>query len=262
MVPHRSNKAAARAMAVSTSLLAGALLAGCGQQPADPDGMADAAGKAMDQSSSSGITSPTDDGTHAEGTSSADSADPASDRTASGSAAEPEATPGNGNAAAGGSGDTSTSGSGGKSGSTGKSGSSGPERCHTSMLAASLAQGHPGAGQRYAELTLRNTSGTTCTVYGYPGLEFAGDGGSALPTDVQWTAAPGPSTVRLAPDESTTTTLHWGVVSTGTGPAGGDCEPTPSALRVTPPDETDVLRLQWDYGRVCGNGHVSATAFH
>ncbi|WP_170837265.1 DUF4232 domain-containing protein [Actinopolyspora xinjiangensis] len=130
------------------------------------------------------------------------------------------------------------------------------------MLTASLEPGHPGAGQRYAELTLRNTADRTCTVRGYPGLEFTGSNGTTLPTDVERSTDPGPSTVRLAPDESTTTTLHWGVVPTGTASTGEDCEPLPSALRVTPPDETDVLRLRWDFGRVCGNGHVSATAFH
>src|SRR5699024_1491084 len=47
----------------------------------------------------------------------------------------------------------------------------GPTRCHTSELSASLTAGDPGAGQRYATLSLTNTSARTCTVFGYGGLQ-------------------------------------------------------------------------------------------
>ncbi|SFE12867.1 Protein of unknown function [Actinopolyspora alba] len=247
MVPHRSNKLGTRVLAVSTTLLAGALLGGCGQQPASTNGVADPAGNALEQQSGSGTTTPTNEATGSAGEDSGNSAAPADHREATTSTGTGT---GGGNADAAGTEDTAT-----------KQGS-GSSRCHTSMMAASLEGGHPGAGQRYAELTLRNTAGRTCTVYGYPGLEFTGSNGTALPTDVEWAADPGPSNVRLAPGETTSTTLHWGVVPSGSGSRDGDCEPLPSALRVTPPDETEMFHLRWDYGRVCGNGHVSATAFH
>ncbi|MGJ7908608.1 DUF4232 domain-containing protein [Actinopolyspora sp. H202] len=247
MVPHRSDKLGTRVLAVSTTLLAGALLGGCGQQPASTNGAADSAGNALEQQSRSDTTRPTNEATGSGGESSGNSAAPADHRkvgtsTHTGTGSE--------NADTARAEDTTTKRS------------SGVSRCHTSMMAASLEGGHPGAGQRYAELTLRNTTGRTCVVYGYPGLEFTGSNGTALSTDVEWAADPGPSNVRLAPGETTSTTLHWGVVSTGSGSGGEDCEPLPSALRVTPPDETEMFHLRWDYGRVCGNGHVSATAFH
>ena len=46
-----------------------------------------------------------------------------------------------------------------------------PDRCHTSELSASLPAGNPGAGPRYATLSLTNTSARTCTVFGYGGLQ-------------------------------------------------------------------------------------------
>ncbi|WP_157734697.1 DUF4232 domain-containing protein [Actinopolyspora erythraea] len=237
-------------MAFSTALLAGALLGGCGQQQqAATNELAGSADNGADQQPSRSDTTPTNEHEDSRITGPDGEADPAANRTESNSTPG-ESVPETDDAHTGRPESDSTAGR--------------PEsrRCHTSMLAASLEPGHPGAGQRYAELTLRNTAGRTCTVYGYPGLEFTGANGTALPTDVEWSADPGPSKVRLAPDESTTTTLHWGVVPTGTASTGDDCEPLPSALRVTPPDETDVLRLRWDLGRVCDNGHVSATAFH
>ncbi|SDK45042.1 Protein of unknown function [Actinopolyspora mzabensis] len=253
MVPHRSNKLGTRVLAVSTTLLAGALLGGCGQQPASTNGVADSAGNALEQQSSSGTTTPTNEATGSGGEGSENGEDsgnpaaPADHREASTSTGTGT---GDGNADKARAEDTSTEQG------------SGTSRCHTSMMAASLEGGHPGAGQRYAELKLRNTTGRTCVVYGYPGLEFTGSNGAALPTDVEWSAAPEPSNVRLAPGETTSTTLHWGVVPSGSGAGSGDCEPLPSVLRVTPPDETEMFHLRWDYGRVCGNGHVSATAFH
>ncbi|SFT46078.1 Protein of unknown function [Actinopolyspora lacussalsi subsp. righensis] len=247
MVPHRSNKLGTRVLAVSTTLLAGALLGGCGQQPASTNGVADSAGNALEQQSGSDTTTPTNEATGSTGDDSGNSAAPADHRETKTST---DTGTGGGNADAAGAEDTAT-----------KQGS-GSSRCHTSMMAASMEGGHPGAGQRYAELTLRNTTGRTCVVYGYPGLEFTGSNGTALPTDVEWAADPGPSNVRLAPGETTSTTLHWGVVPSGSGSGDGDCEPLPSTLRVTPPDETEMFHLRWDYGRVCGNGHVSATAFH
>lgn len=135
------------------------------------------------------------------------------------------------------------------------------ERCHTSMLDVGLRAGHPGAGQRYADLTLTNSSDRTCRIHGYPGLQLVGDNSTPLPTDVVRNTAHPAHTVVLAPGESASTTLHWGVVPTGDESTTGPCQPDPQRLRVIPPDETDSLSAEWPFGPVCADGRIWVTAF-
>ncbi|MFC7575064.1 DUF4232 domain-containing protein [Klenkia terrae] len=104
----------------------------------------------------------------------------------------------------------------------------GPDRCHTSELTGSLAQGDAAAGNRYATLTLTNTGGEVCTVYGYGGIGLVAQDGSAAPTQ-QVRVDPAPRTVTLQPGQAVASTLHWTVVATGSEPTTGDCEPTPAA---------------------------------
>ncbi|GAB2734706.1 hypothetical protein GCM10027174_04470 [Salinifilum aidingensis] len=134
-------------------------------------------------------------------------------------------------------------------------------RCHTSMLSGELRPSGAGAGQRYAELTLTNTSGETCNLYGYGGLELVGEHGQALPTRVERTGDPEPRLITLAPDESASSTLHWTVVPTGDEPVHGPCAPDPTHANVIPPDETDSLVVSWPAGPVCGHGEIDAGAY-
>ncbi|GAA2783662.1 DUF4232 domain-containing protein [Saccharopolyspora taberi] len=138
----------------------------------------------------------------------------------------------------------------------------GSERCHTSMLSGSVQPSDSGAGQRYAELVLTNTSGETCNIYGYGGMQLIGADGSPLPTKVERTPNPGPALVRLAPGGSASATLHWSVIPHEGEPETGQCEPTPVRLDVIPPDETDALSATWDLGAVCGFGTISGSAYH
>ena len=137
-----------------------------------------------------------------------------------------------------------------------------PDRCHTSQLDGSLTSTDHGAGQRYADLSLRNHSGETCVIYGYGGLELTGAHGQPLPTDLQRTSEPGPEMVRLAPGDAATTSLRWSVVPHGDEPVDGPCQPTPATARVTPPDETDSLPVTWNLGFVCGAGSIEGSAYH
>ncbi|MGW1679842.1 DUF4232 domain-containing protein [Saccharopolyspora sp. NPDC002376] len=135
-------------------------------------------------------------------------------------------------------------------------------RCHTSMLNGSLQNADAGAGQRYAELTLTNNSGETCTLYGYGGMQLVDSSGRALPTNAERTPNPGPSMISLAPGASASATLHWTVVPSEGEPTDGQCEPTPSRLQVIPPDETDPLPVAWNSGPVCGGGTINGSAYH
>ena len=135
------------------------------------------------------------------------------------------------------------------------------DRCHTGELTGSLVPGSPGAGQRYATLVLENTGGRTCTVHGYGGIGLVDSAGAPLPTHQVRVPSPAPTTVRLAPHESVRSQLHWSVVA-GTGDStSGPCQPTPAALQVIPPDETDHLSVPWGQGPVCEGGTIQQQAY-
>lgn len=135
------------------------------------------------------------------------------------------------------------------------------QRCHTSMLAASLENPDAGAGQRYLDLVLRNKSPQQCTLYGYGGMRLLDDQGKPVPTKMRRdTASPGPELIVLKPGESARAMLKWTVV-----PADDEhdpCEPAATHAFVTPPDETDPLTVAWNSGSVCQHGEISDTAYH
>jgi hypothetical protein len=156
-----------------------------------------------------------------------------------------------------------TSGSPGATSAAGGSGGEGArsDRCHTSELTGRLVPGSPGAGQRYATLTLTDTGGQTCTIDGYGGLGLAGSDGGALPTRQVRVPSPAPTLVTLHAGQAVSAQLHWSAVA-GTGDtAPGACQPTPATLRVIPPDETDALSVPWGLGPVCEQGSIDQTAY-
>jgi len=126
-------------------------------------------------------------------------------------------------------------------------GGSGPARCHTSELSASLSSGEPGAGQRYATLSLTNTSARTCTVFGYGGLQPLDGAKKQLPITLTRDTGRPATLVRLAPETSVGRTIHWTVVPSGSQPC-----PTPAYASIIPPDETSPLVIGWSLGPICG----------
>ena len=127
-------------------------------------------------------------------------------------------------------------------------GGSGASRCHTSELSASLTSGEPGAGQRYATLSLTNTSARACTVFGYGGLQPLDAAKQQLPiTLIRDTGRP-VTPIRLAPGASVGRTIHWGAVPPGSQPC-----PTPAYASIIPPDETSPLVIGWSLGPICGD---------
>lgn len=118
-----------------------------------------------------------------------------------------------------------------------------------------------GAGNRFAELVVTNTSGKTCSLYGYGGLEFFDANGKPNPTDLVRTPNPGPSLVTLAPGDTAAKKLRWGVVPTGDEPVTGPCQPPSVGIRVIPPDDTRSFDVSYDFGSVCAGGHVEGSAY-
>lgn len=135
------------------------------------------------------------------------------------------------------------------------------DRCHTSELTGSLVPGSPGAGQRYATVVLENTGGHTCTVHGYGGIGLVNSAGAALPTQQVRVPSPAPTTVTLAPHGTVRSQLHWSAVPGAGDATNGPCQPTPAALQVIPPDETDHLSIPWNQGPVCEGGRIQQQAY-
>lgn len=136
------------------------------------------------------------------------------------------------------------------------------DRCHTGQLSASLQNSDAGAGQRYADLVLRNRSEQPCTVYGYGGMQLVDASGHQVPTDLERVPNPGPALVHLDPGGTAVSSLRWTVVSSGGEPTTGQCQPTAASARVTPPDETVPLTTPWNFGPVCNHGHIGGSAYH
>ncbi len=126
-------------------------------------------------------------------------------------------------------------------------GAPGPSRCHTSELSASLTAGEPGAGQRYATLSLTNTSARTCTVFGYGGMQPLDAARRQLPIVLTRDTGRPATLIRLAPGASVRRTIHWNAVP----PSSQPC-PTPAYASIIPPDETSPLVIGWSLGPICG----------
>ena len=124
-------------------------------------------------------------------------------------------------------------------------------RCHTSQLTAAYTGLNAAmGGSRGITLILTNHSGSTCYVYGYPGLAFFNAGGFPLATHLTWMKAPRAKVV-LRPGGNAQAMLTWRVN------VGSATPFTPSVARITPPDEYTYLRTLWQGGPVLGGGIVS-----
>ena len=123
-----------------------------------------------------------------------------------------------------------------------------------------LVPGSPGAGQRYAQLVLRNVSADDCLVEGYGGAQLRDEQGKALPTKLERVGLAARPVV-LAPGMTAQSQLHWAAVPGRGEPTDGQCQPTPFALAVTPPDQRDQVEVQWALGPVCDGGRIAQEAY-
>jgi hypothetical protein len=114
--------------------------------------------------------------------------------------------------------------------------------CATSALKAAVNTAKPGAaaGSIYYPLDLTNISGSTCTVFGYPGVSFVtGPSGTLIGRAATRNPVKPAATVTLAPGQVAHATLQ--VAQAGNyDPA--QCKPvTAHWLRIFPPDQTAPL---------------------
>jgi hypothetical protein len=125
----------------------------------------------------------------------------------------------------------------------------GPAPCATSGLSVTLGASNGAAGSVYQTIVFTNTSGATCTLFGYPGVSLV----SAPPYTLIGLAAQRSSTTPV-----TTVTLASGATASAVlrvvdalNFGSATCGPTKAAfLRIYPPNQTAPVYLA-DASEVC-----------
>jgi uncharacterized protein DUF4232 len=144
--------------------------------------------------------------------------------------------------------------------------STGPQRCHTNDLSptVTVVNGSSAAGHQLLNLTLTNTSGRTCTIFGYPGMMLEDQNDSGQSTTVTRDPAVPKKTITVPNGGSASTTIRFDFDVPGPGePTTGNCEPPSYSLLITPPDETTQLTAPIGGGpvTVCERGTLDVLPF-
>ncbi|MFF0144596.1 uncharacterized protein DUF4232 [Amycolatopsis sulphurea] len=107
--------------------------------------------------------------------------------------------------------------------------------CKAADVTLSLGQGDAGAGSNYRPLLIKNTSGTACTIQGYPGVSYVtGSDGRQVGQDAYREGTKGPA-IKLAPGQSAAADIQFVQVHNFDPSA---CQPTAvKGLRVYLPQE-------------------------
>jgi len=139
----------------------------------------------------------------------------------------------------------------------------GPAKCVSSQLQASLGQGQGAAGTLYQLIVLTNTSGSTCTLYGYPGVSFVtGQGGSVIGAPAARNPLIPDTLITLQPGAAAGALV--GITDTGALPQSA-CQPgTAGWLQIYPPGALGSLFVQYS-AQVCtrpGEKFMTVTAMH
>ncbi|RNG27013.1 DUF4232 domain-containing protein [Streptomyces botrytidirepellens] len=129
----------------------------------------------------------------------------------------------------------------------GAAGKQSAPRCHTDGLKAAFATGEdavpdPNAeGSTTTSIVLTNTTGTSCKIGGFPGVDLNTEHGSG-DWSLQRSSAKF-SSITLGPGDSTDFTINLAL-------AGEDDEDswTPAYAVITPPNETKSITLDWPWG--------------
>jgi len=132
-----------------------------------------------------------------------------------------------------------------------------PSRCKTSQLAVDIEQYTPpgkAGSEQDARVRLTN-GGSRCTMSGYIGLQlFAGP----QPRETKVVEANGPpQTVTIDRGQSAWAHIAWGFLPNADEQnVEPECGPRPTGAAVTPPGQTDSIRVTEEFGRVCHHGEV------
>jgi Protein of unknown function (DUF4232) len=130
-------------------------------------------------------------------------------------------------------------------------------RCHTGDVRVTVmgAPGGGAAGNVYNWLIFTNTSGRTCTLFGFPGVSYVTSASGQQVNDPAIRSTEAPSKVTLAPQQGAHAQLRTGHPET----FPGTCNPVPVAgYRVYLPDETAAVFVPASM-RQCSTNGVNPT---
>jgi hypothetical protein len=117
----------------------------------------------------------------------------------------------------------------------------GPSACPAMALTVSLGPGNGAAGSTYYPIEFTNSSGTTCSLYGYPGVSFV----TASGTQVGAAAAEDPTYPRMMVTLTPGGTVHAEIrITDAQNYPPSTCDPVAAnQLRIFPPGQTSALYL-------------------
>jgi hypothetical protein len=119
---------------------------------------------------------------------------------------------------------------------------SGVPSCTTNGLSVKVGQTEGAAGSIYVTLDFTNTSGSTCTLYGYPGVSLA-NGTTEVSPGADRSTVTAASLVSLAAGATAHAVLQVG--DAGNYPSS-TCGPKPTnAIKIYPPNETSSLYVSY-----------------
>jgi Protein of unknown function (DUF4232) len=140
-------------------------------------------------------------------------------------------------------------------------GSAGVAACTAADLriAPSGSAGGGTPGSYYSFIDFTNTSSTSCTLYGYPGVSLTAASGAQI----------GPAATRDATTAAATVTLAPGAIANAelrmTDPAvyaTSQCKPTTSSyLKVYPPNQTTPVQVSFK-ADTCANSSIKMLSIH
>jgi Protein of unknown function (DUF4232) len=117
----------------------------------------------------------------------------------------------------------------------------GPPACATAILKGSLGPGSAAAGSSYYPIVFTNTSGSACTLYGYPGVSFVTASGSQVGASATEDPVYPRQLVTLAPGGTAHAELR---IATAQNYPAATCSPVAvSTLKVFPPGQTSALSI-------------------
>jgi Protein of unknown function (DUF4232) len=118
----------------------------------------------------------------------------------------------------------------------------GPAACTSTglQIAVPASKGNAAAGSSYFPVEFTNTSASTCTLYGYPGVSFvSGIGGSQIGIPATENPAVSRKLITLAPGQTAHAELQ--VVGAGNYPPSSCGLVTAHWLKIYPPNQTAPL---------------------
>ena len=114
-----------------------------------------------------------------------------------------------------------------------------PARCHTSQLSLRVKSLGAGLGHQFYAIVLRNESGRSCSLLGYPGVSMLGKHKHQRGPSAKRLRSSKPKRLTLKPGQAGR--AKWDIAA---GACNGGVPPRSRYVRVIPPDETDALVIK------------------